>query len=125
MDQNNPMDSSSQPTVSPEPPKVESKDATDNKVLAIVGYLGILCILPLLLAKDSAFAKFHGKQGLVLLITWVILSVVSIVPILGWIIAFFGYIVGLVLMIVGMISAAKGEMKELPWIGQYASKINL
>jgi uncharacterized membrane protein len=100
------------------------KDIADNKVLAIIGYLGILCLLPLLLAKDSAYAKFHGKQALVLLIAWIVVCAVGVVPILGWLVAFVGYILGFVLMIVGMVNAYKGEMKELPWIGQYSKHLN-
>jgi uncharacterized membrane protein len=121
------MDQNPTPPSVSQPPIIQQtgpKDVADNKLLAIIGYLGILCLLPLLLAKNSAFAQFHGKQALVLLIAWVLLCVVGMVPILGWIVAFFGNILGLVLMIVGMVNAGKGEMKELPWIGQYAKKLN-
>ena len=101
------------------------KDVEDNKILAIIAYLGILCLVPLLAKKDSKYASFHGKQGLVLLIAWVLVNVVAVVPILGWLIALFGNLAGLVLMVVGMINASQGEMKELPLIGVLAKKINL
>jgi len=114
----------SQP-VTPIQMKSGPQDVQDNKVLAIIGYLGILCLIPLLLKKDSQFAQFHGKQGTILLIGWVVMNVVMVVPILGWLVGFVGNIVCLVLMIVGMVNASQGQMKELPWIGQYAGKINL
>ena len=120
MEQNN-----SQPSQPIMTPPVDPKSIVDGKVLAIVGYIGILCLLPLLLAKENPFAKFHGKQGLVLFIGWLIICVVGMVPVLGWLVAFFGNIAGLVLMIVGIINAAKGEMKELPFIGQYAKEIKI
>jgi len=114
-----------QPTQPPAPLKSGPQDVQENKILAIVSYLGILCLVPLLLKKDSQYAQYHGKQGLVLLIGWVIVNVVMIVPIIGWIAGFVGNIICLILMIVGMVNAAKGEMKELPWIGHYAGKFNI
>ncbi len=102
-----------------------TNDVGENKVIAIIGYLGFLCLVPLLLKKDSPYAQFHGKQGLVLLIAWLILNAVGIIPILGWMVAFLGNIACIVLMIVGIVNAANGEKKELPWIGEYAKKINL
>ena len=115
------------PPVQPMAPSqpADPKDVEDNKVLAIIGYIGILCLVPLLGKKESKFAQFHGKQGLVLLIAWIIVCAVMMVPFLGWIIGFFGHIVCFILMIVGIVNAAEGKEKELPWIGYYAAKINL
>lgn len=104
---------------------LDPKDVESNRIMAIVAYLGILCLLPLLLAKDSKYARFHGQQGLILLIFWLVISVVAVIPILGWIIAFVGYIAGIVLTLIGIMNAARGEAKELPWIGHYAGKLNL
>ena len=54
------------------------KQIDENKVIAAIGYFGILCLLPLILKKDSPFAQFHGKQGLVLLIAFVLLWGVNV-----------------------------------------------
>ena len=40
----------------------------EGKLFAVISYLGILCVITLLTKKDNAFALFHAKQGLVLLI---------------------------------------------------------
>jgi len=102
-----------------------SKDAEENKLIASIGYLGILCLIPLLLKKDSPFAQFHGKQGLVLLIVWLMLWMGNIVPVLGWMVWLFGSLVLVVLIIMGVVHALKGEMWELPYLGQYAKEIKL
>ncbi|MFA6427862.1 MAG: DUF4870 domain-containing protein [Candidatus Magasanikbacteria bacterium] len=117
-----------QNTQTPRPtpsPSTNPKDIEDNKIIALIGYIGILCLIPLLLKKDSPYAQFHGKQSLVLLIVWIVIGVIGIVPVLGWIVAFFGNIVCIILMIVGMVNAWQGQMKELPIIGEYAKKVNL
>ena len=95
----------------------ENSDIEENKVLALLCYLGILVIIPLLIKKDSPFVQFHAKQGLILLIGWV----VSWFPILGWIIG----VVVFVLSIMGLLSVFNGEMKKLPIVGDLAEKINL
>ena len=95
----------------------EDKDVQDNKLWALLGYLGILCLIPLLAKKDSKFAQFHAKQGLILLIgeffVWV--------PFFGWLLGLFI----LILWIMGIINVLSGKMKPLPVVGDLAAKINL
>lgn len=95
----------------------EEKDVKENKVWALLSYLGVLVIVPLLGKKDSAFTQFHAKQGLVLLIGWVI----SWFPIFGWAIG----IIAFVMSIIGIINVLNGEKKKLPIVGDLAEKINL
>jgi len=83
-------------------------DVEENKVIAAISYLGILCLVPLLLKKDSQYAQFHGKQGLVLLIAWVVFGAVMMIPILGWLVGLLGNIACLILMIVGLVNALQG-----------------
>ena len=107
------------------PEKKTSSDVDDTKVIAAIGYLGVLCLIPLILKKDSKFAQHHGKQGLVLLIAWVFVWTISLVPVLGWIIGFFGGIALLILMIIGILKALAGEEWVIPVIGKYADQIKL
>lgn len=86
--------------------------------MAILAYF--LFFLPLLTAKDSKYAMFHANQSLILLLISVAANVVSMtVPAIGGIVS---TVVGLgvfALWIMGIISAANGEMKPLPIIGSY------
>lgn len=99
--------------------------------MAVLAYFGILVLIPILAAKESKFARFHANQGLILLITGVAYSI--FVQVIIKIVAFISYvltgIVGialglawlllLVLAIIGIINAVKGEFKQLPLIGQF------
>ncbi len=101
-------------------PVVATKeDIEKNKVNAILSYIGILIIVPLLSdeAKKSTFAKFHLNQGLVLLIASVVLSVVWVIPVLGWLVGFFGSIVLFVIWVMALIGAIQGETKPMPLLG--------
>ena len=92
-------------------------DVAENKLWALLGYLGVLCLIPLLGRKESEFAQFHAKQGLVLLIGWV----VSWFPVFGWAIG----IIAFVLSIMGIINVLSGKKEKLPIVGDLAEKINL
>ncbi len=102
-------------------PEANKSDAEKNKLMAIIGYIvPILFFIPLVSdGKNSPFAKFHANQQLVLLIGWVVVNIVGgVIPIIGWFIILpFGTIFLLVLAIIGIINASKGEMKKLPAIG--------
>lgn len=98
----------------------DAKDIEENKGITFLSYIGILCLIPLLTKKDSKFAQYHAKQGVVLFICAIISS--FLVPVFG--IGFILYLACGVLAIIGLINVSKGEMKELPVIGQFGSKIN-
>lgn len=101
------------------------KDIEDNKVVAAIGYIGILCLIPLILKPKSKFAKFHGKQGLILVIGWVINFFIGIIPFIGWLLGFIGLIALIILSILGILKALAGEYWEMPYLSDYAKKINI
>lgn len=93
----------------------------NSKLFAVISYIWILCIVTILCAKDDAFARYHANQGLVLLILNVVVGVagfiLAFIPIIGAIVSWILSIACLVLMIIGIVNAVKGEMKPLPFIG--------
>ncbi|MCX6778797.1 MAG: DUF4870 domain-containing protein [Candidatus Magasanikbacteria bacterium] len=99
----------------------DPKDFKNNKIIAAVGYLGILCLIPLLGKKDSPFAQFHGKQGLVLCILWLVTWVVGWIPFVGWAL----WVASIIFTVVGMQNVYNGKMEELPVIGKYAEQIKI
>src|SRR3989339_1092032 len=109
----------------PAPQSGATNDIEENKVIAAIGYLGILCLIPLLAKKNSAFAQHHGKQGLVILIAWIILWVVNVIPVFGQIVWALGSIGLLILVLLGIINALNGNIWEMPVLGQYAKQIKL
>ena len=94
----------------------DPQDIANNKVWAVLAYLGWLVLLPLLIspAKDSPYVRFHTNQGLILLIASMLSVVLSFICI--------GVITGIicfVLMIIGIINACNGHAKNLPIIGKF------
>lgn len=86
----------------------------DGKTKAIVAHLtliGWIIALVLNSQEKDEFASFYIRQMLGL----IILNFVWIIPILGWIVG----IVVFVLWILSIIGAASGELKPTPVVGQY------
>lgn len=123
MDTTNPTEGAGQTNTPPQTPPTPPTPppAGNNTGMAMIAYLGILVIIPLLTeAKNDPFVKFHIKQGLVLLIGFVFASFVAAVPVLGWFLSPVLWLACLVLMVVGLINASSHKEVELPVIGHYA-----
>ena len=97
-------------------------DILDGKMYAVLAYLSIFCIVPLIVKKNNPFVLGHGRQGLVLFVLEAAALVVSIVfpwalrPLLF---IFFG------LSFWGMVAAIRGVFVELPIIARIADKITI
>ncbi|MBE6024235.1 MAG: hypothetical protein E7231_13795 [Cellulosilyticum sp.] len=109
---------------------VDNQDIEKNKIAALLSYIGILFVIPLIIAPDSKYARFHANQGLCLLIAEVIFGIVrSVIAVICGFIPIFGAIiitlvsmlniVFVILSILGIIHAIKGEMIPLPIIGEF------
>lgn len=113
--------------------ETEGFDKTDietNKAMAVLAYLGLLALIPLIAARKSPYARYHTNQGLVLLIAEMAYSILygilnSILLAISWRLAFIASILGfasivfLVIALVGIINALNGRAKELPVIGKF------
>ena len=76
-----------------------------------------------LIEKESKFVKFHALQSLLFFGAIFVGSLVlSMVPILGWLISFLLFILAIVFWIVGMVKAFNNEKYKFPIIGDIAEK---
>jgi uncharacterized membrane protein len=117
------------PLGSPPPVMSADSDTADiekNKVFAVLAYIGILFLVPLLAAPQSRFARYHTNQGVVLFIAAILASAASVflmfIPFVGCFAAFLPLVVGVgtfVLMVLGIVNAASGQYKPLPLIGHF------
>lgn len=103
----------------------EDKEIQEGKIFAVIGYLGILCLVPLLFKKENKFALFHGKQGLVLFLGEIALGIISIIPFLGWFFGFFGVLLFGILSLIGIIQVLMGNYWKMPVVAEIADKFNI
>lgn len=92
-------------------------------IMALISYIGILCLIPILTKTQDEFVKFHAKQGLVLLVGELAIMILSWIPFFVFLLPIWWLInLGwLVLSILGIVNVVKNEKKELPLVGKFAA----
>ncbi|MFH1239944.1 MAG: DUF4870 domain-containing protein [Candidatus Diapherotrites archaeon] len=102
-----------------------SNSEDNSKTVAILAYflIGIIWYFADEKVKKSEFAKGHVKQALnLLIIEIVVMTALGLIPILGWVMMPLASLAFIILWIIGLIAALNNQTKELPVIGQFASK---
>ncbi len=94
-------------------------DIEKNRIMAIFAYLGLLFLIPLFVAKESPFARYHTNQGILLFIIQFVGSLCGAIPFIGWFVAAAANVFCVLLIVLGIINVVKGQAKELPLIGKY------
>lgn len=97
----------------------------EGKIYAVMGYISICCIIPLLLKKDNKFALFHAKQGLVIFIGEMGAFIVNIIPVLGQLVWVLAILVFGMLSLAGIVQALMGNYWKMPVIADIAEKISI
>lgn len=111
------------------------EDINNNRVLALLSYISILFLVPTFVAKDSKFAQYHARQGMILFlisipvffVMMVICPLLYSVPGIGLIlyplIFFLPALALLGWMVCGIANCLRGVCKPLPLIGKFADLI--
>jgi len=103
--------------------QAKDKQIVEGKIFAILSYLCMLCIIPLIFKKDNEFVLKHGKQGLVIFVAEVAVFIIHII--LGmWIFRIGMFVLGVVSFI-GIVNVLQGQFVKLPIIGDLAESITL
>jgi uncharacterized membrane protein len=99
--------------------------AEKNILMAVLSYIGPLVIISYLSAKNDSFVNYHIRQGLVLLVIEVASWFLGHILWPLWLLLQLVNLGILVLSIIGIINAAKGEEKEVPLVGSYAKHFKI
>ncbi len=91
--------------------------------MLILAYIWILALIPLLADKDEE-VQWHSRNGIVLMLAevavWIIVMILGFVPVIGAIIGCgilpLAFLAFLILRVVGIMKALKGEKLRLPVI---------
>lgn len=92
--------------------------ANDAKLIAILSYVTIVGWIIAMIMHQSQKTKlggFHIRQSLMIMITGFVLS---FIPIIGWFLSIFVFI----LWIMGLIYAIEGKQKKVPVIGDLGQR---
>ena len=118
-----------QPTYAvPPPADYPAQPATSGLSDSAAGAIAYITIIPAILFlvmdpyKDKPFVKFHAFQCLGLAVAWFCLSIIFIIPILGWIVGALGLLTLFVTWIICVLKASQGGAFKLPVIGKFAAE---
>jgi uncharacterized membrane protein len=123
-------------------------DAPTRRVLAAVGYIPFLCFLPLFARRDDEFARFHGKQSLILLAmlvgAWVVIWLLELIlarmlghifligflfRIIAWVVYYpIGGAVSLSYLaasVAGTLNALAGRPGRIPFVAALADQLSI
>jgi uncharacterized membrane protein len=103
--------------------KARKKDIDEGKSIAWLAYMGPLLFIPFLLNPENTFCKHHVKQGIVILVLWITVWVLSrfIIVIDSLIFLALG-----VIAILGIIQSLSGNYWKAPLgLYQLSQKFNL
>lgn len=103
------------------------KDISDgDRLAAALGWLWVLSVVVLILKRESAFARFHARQGflvfLVSVLLWVVLAFFGPV---GWLLLWLVRLVAFGVIVFGFTQAIRGRRWEVPLLGPLAAKLPL
>jgi uncharacterized membrane protein len=98
--------------------------------MLVLSYLWLLALIPLLVEKDDAEVQWHAKNGLLLLageialcIALVIIGRVPVIgDVLGCVLIPFLWIVILVVHIIAIVKALKGNRLLIPFVSDYVAQ---
>ncbi len=125
-------------------PQLESRSAPglgpgdlvreQDKIMLLFAYLGPFALIPLLTVKDSDYVRWHARQGVVFMLSWIAYWIVSGVvsgigfwlgplgPII-WGITALGHLGMLAIWIVALIKAFEPSRWRIPIIGIFADRL--
>lgn len=99
----------------------QESSITEGKNIAIIAYITIIGLIIAFVMnneKKNVFASYHIRQSLGLALITLALSVIGIIPIIGWLISFIGFFIILYLWISGILNAINNKEKPIPLLGE-------
>lgn len=111
-------------------PPAQNRSTTEDKTVAIVGYLtfvGFIVAVVMHNSKKTKLGAFHLRQSLGLMIgsfaIFFLALPLGFIPVLGAVIDFALYIGLLVLWVTGLLAAVNGEFKPVAVVGKHFEKL--
>lgn len=107
-------------TASPPPDVVREQD----KIMLVFAYLGLLSLIPLLTVKDSAFVRWHAKNGLAFGLAALLLICVTLIalPVANCLLVPLEAIAFIVLAVMAISKALRGERWRIPVVTDVSEK---
>lgn len=102
---------------------LEGDRSVRTKLLAMLSYMGVLCLVPLIVNKTNEFVMFHARQGLILWI-WGVLAIFGLyVPAVGPLFFSVSALMITAFSLAGLVSVLLTKAWKFPMIGSWADAL--
>ena len=102
---------------------VRSEGGIRTRLMATMSYLGILCLVPLVMNGKNEFVYFHARQGLIIWI-WSVLAIFALyVPGVGPWFSGVSALAVVVLSTIGVVAVFLNKAWRLPLVHSIADRI--
>jgi len=92
-------------------------DAKTKAIVSHVFFIGWIIALVINMNQKEEYASYYIRQNLGLMIVGFVLSALNIIPIIGNIAAFIGYVLLFVFWLMSLIWSITDVMKPVPFVG--------
>jgi uncharacterized membrane protein len=110
----------------PAPPQQSAQSGLSDNAAGALAYVTIIPAIIFLIVEPynkNSYVKFHSWQSIFFCIAaFAVHMILAIIPFIGWIIVPFVSIAFLVIWVILLLKALKGERYQLPIIGKYAAQ---
>jgi len=99
----------------------QSNVTNDGKNIATIAYLtliGLVIAYVMNNDKKTEFGAYHIRQSIGLMATAIAISIIAMVPFIGWLISIVGSLALLYLWIMGLMNAINMKKEPIPWVGK-------
>ena len=107
------------------PPSQPAPSGLSDNAAGALAYVTVIPAIIFLIVEPynrNSYIRFHSWQSIFLGIAYFAIQILWIIPIIGWLICLLAFPVFLVIWIIVLLKALKGERYKLPFIGNYAEK---
>lgn len=108
----------------------DPSDVSANRAMGIISYISWVVLVPIFVAKESSYARFHANQGLILailetgigIVATILGSWLGAIPMIGIVFRILSWLVRLCLIpvtvyaIIAFVGAIRGKAMEIPFI---------
>ena len=105
--------------------KPEQASKAVQIIMGVISYLWILFIIPLLAMRKDELVHFHAKQGLVLFLSSIAVSIFTVIPYVGWTVGPVLHLVLLVFWVIAIVHALLRKKWKMPLLGTWAERLDL
>ncbi len=92
-------------------------DAKTKAIIAHLTIVGWIIALVINMNQKEEYASYYIRQNLGLMVVGFVLSVLHVIPVLGWVVAWVGYVIIFIFWLMSLIWSITDVMKPVPWFG--------